>query len=120
MINDIHDGHAAKPPRGRDDPTLCFCYKCDKLFTTYEDLAVHTSAEHTEMTQHACEWCDVTFTDLSDLNVHLESHKGEDYDNSDIVQIDGNVSVLSEKSNPLSQPSTQRKQRGKKRCTERS
>lgn len=66
------------------------------------------------MTQHACEWCDVTFTDLSDLNVHLESHKGEDYDNSDIVQIDGNVSVLSEKSNPLSQPSTQRKQRGKK------
>ena len=53
------------------------------------------------MTQHACEWCDVTFTDLSDLNVHLESHKGEDYDNSDIVQIDGNVSVLSEKSNPL-------------------
>ena len=54
------------------DPTMRFCYRCDKLFPSLNDLSDHTETYHIQMTPHGCDYCTMNFTAMNDLKVHLE------------------------------------------------
>ena len=72
---------------GVEDTSKCFCYKCDKLFSTYDNLAAHTKTCHPPEAPQTCDQCETSSLTQSSLAEHNEST------HSTIPQFDGNVTL---------------------------